>query len=148
MVLTAVIGLFIVLIGLAFYFIPTIIAFWRGHAYRWVILAINVFAGWTGLGWLTITVWSIWPAEKSIVDPVVGNVTGLGTRNAGDTMGAATYGRERGYRQEAAMPSMGTKEISERQLSQLARLGTLKQRGILTDIEFDTEKARILRPNS
>lgn len=148
MALSVVLVLFLVFLGLAFYFIPTIVAFWRGHSYKWVILAINVFAGWTGLGWLTITVWSIWPAEKSIVDPVVGNVTGLGTRNAGDTMGAATYGKERGYRQEVSVSSMGTKEISEQQLSQLARLGSLKQSGILTDIEFEVEKARILRPYS
>lgn len=42
----------VILAGLAIYFLPTIIAFWRGHHQRGAVLAINLFLGWTLLGWV------------------------------------------------------------------------------------------------
>jgi len=45
--------------GLALYFLPTIIAAVR-HARNFVIiLLVNIFAGWTGIGWIITLVWSI-----------------------------------------------------------------------------------------
>jgi hypothetical protein len=93
--------LLVVLLALAMYLLPTWIAFHRGHEYRFVILAINVVAAWTGLAWAAILVWAVWPSEKSLADPVLGNVTGTGRRNLGDTLGAIDYGRKRGYKNEA-----------------------------------------------
>ena len=47
------------LIGVGFYFLPTIIAAAR-HAKNFVvILLVNIFAGWTGIGWVLAVVWSI-----------------------------------------------------------------------------------------
>ena len=47
------------LIGLALYFLPTIIAAVR-HAKNFVvILLVNIFAGWTGVGWIVALVWSL-----------------------------------------------------------------------------------------
>ena len=43
-----IIGLFL----LAIYFIPTFIAFYRRHTYKWVILGINTFAIAAGVPWL------------------------------------------------------------------------------------------------
>jgi len=98
-ILFALIGLFFILLFLALYFIPFIIAFFRRHAYKWVILALNV-AGVSGITWLIALVWAVWPTEKSLIDPIAGNVTGKGSRNAGDTIGSVEYGRRRGYDEE------------------------------------------------
>ena len=47
------------LVGLAVYFLPTIIAAAR-HAKNFVIiLLVNIFAGWTGVGWIVALVWSL-----------------------------------------------------------------------------------------
>jgi hypothetical protein len=81
------------------YFIPFAIALARGHAYKWVIFGINFF-GFTGFLWITAFVWAVWPSDKSLIDPLAGNVTGTGRRNTGDTLGAIEYGKERGYRDE------------------------------------------------
>ena len=82
------------------YFAPTIIAFKRRHEYKLVILGINVI-GFVGvIPWIIAFIWAAWPKDKSIIDPVVGNVTGKGLRNAGDTVGAASYGLARGYAEE------------------------------------------------
>src|SRR5713101_3391550 len=87
-------------VGLAAYFLPTLIAFYREHDYRFVIFAINIIAAWTVFAWVGVLVWAVWPAEKSLADPVLGNVTGKGYRNVGDTLGAVDYGRQRGYEDE------------------------------------------------
>ena len=91
-----IIGLFL----LAIYFIPTFIAFQRRHIYKWVILGINTFAIAAGVPWLAAFIWAVWPTNKSLIDPIAGNVTGKGTRNSGDTIGSLEYGRERGYLEE------------------------------------------------
>lgn len=46
-------------ICLAIYFIPTIVAFMRGHRNRVAILLTNLFLGWTGLGWIVALIWSV-----------------------------------------------------------------------------------------
>ena len=88
------------LILLVLYFIPTLIALQRRHAYKWVILGINTFGIAGGVPWLVAFIWAVWPANKSLIDPIAGNVTGKGTRNSGDTVGTIEYGRERGYLDE------------------------------------------------
>lgn len=42
----------------AMYFLPTIIAFIRGHASKWGILLLNIFLGWTLLFWFIALLWS------------------------------------------------------------------------------------------
>ena len=48
-----------ILLGLAIYFIPTIIAFIRGHASKWGIMLVNLILGFTGIGWLFALIWSV-----------------------------------------------------------------------------------------
>ena len=75
-------------------------SFTRRHTYKWVILGINTFAIAGGIPWLAAFIWAVWPTNKSLIDPIAGNVTGKGTRNFGDTVGTIAYGRERGYEDE------------------------------------------------
>jgi uncharacterized protein len=53
---------------LAIYLLPTIIAFKVSHHYAWPLAAINVFFGFTGLGWLGICVWALTGPRKSALD--------------------------------------------------------------------------------
>lgn len=57
------------------YLLPTIIAFVRGHHYRWIIFVINLFLGATGLGWVFTLVWALWPRQSSMMHPVLVNAT-------------------------------------------------------------------------
>lgn len=40
------------------YFLPAFIAMCRGHRNAVAIFALNVFAGWTFVGWLIALVWA------------------------------------------------------------------------------------------
>ncbi|GAK13976.1 superinfection immunity protein [Geomicrobium sp. JCM 19039] len=47
------------LIGVAVYFVPTIIAFARNKQNKIAILVLNLLAGWTFLGWVGSLVWAL-----------------------------------------------------------------------------------------
>lgn len=40
------------------YFLPTWMAFRRGHRNRFAILILNILLGWTFLGWVGALVWA------------------------------------------------------------------------------------------
>ena len=46
-------------VGMAMYFLPAIIAFRREHHNRTAILVLNIFLGWTFLGWVAALIWSL-----------------------------------------------------------------------------------------
>lgn len=92
------IGFFILVVLISL--IPAFIGYSRGHAYRHIILVLCLFGSWTGILWIVAFVWAVWPSDKSLIDPIAGNATGTGTRNAGDTIGAVKVGIDRGAQQE------------------------------------------------
>jgi len=48
-------------VSLGVYFIPSGVAFYREHEYRWPIFVINLFFGRTAIGWVGALVWAIMP---------------------------------------------------------------------------------------
>lgn len=47
------------IVGLLFYFIPTIIAIKREHPNRVAIICLNVLLGWVIIGWVGALIWSV-----------------------------------------------------------------------------------------
>jgi hypothetical protein len=47
------------LLGLAMYFVPTIIAITRHHINALAIFIVNFLTGWTAIGWIVALVWSV-----------------------------------------------------------------------------------------
>jgi Superinfection immunity protein len=41
------------------YFVPTFIALMRDKRSKGAIIALNILAGWTGIGWLIALIWSL-----------------------------------------------------------------------------------------
>jgi len=54
-----VLGLVLVVLFFAFYFLPTLIAFSRQHKNKLAIFLLNLLLGWTVLGWVISLVWSV-----------------------------------------------------------------------------------------
>ncbi len=48
----------IVILAIIGYLIPSIVAFWRRHPNRWLILILNTALGGTGIVWLGCLVWA------------------------------------------------------------------------------------------
>jgi hypothetical protein len=58
----AFLGIFIIpaiIFGIAFYFLPTIIAVARHKKQALAIFLLNLFAGWTALGWVGALIWAV-----------------------------------------------------------------------------------------
>lgn len=44
--------------GMVLYFLPAIVAFMRRHRQRWAILLLDLFLGWSLIGWVAALVWA------------------------------------------------------------------------------------------
>lgn len=62
----AVLGIALVVAGLAIYFLPTLIAAGRKKRNAAAIFALNLFLGWTLIGWVLALVWSL-SADPQVV---------------------------------------------------------------------------------
>lgn len=51
-------GILFALVTWAIYFLPAVIAFRRHHRRLMAISVLNVFAGWTFLGWIAALIWA------------------------------------------------------------------------------------------
>ncbi|SER29022.1 Superinfection immunity protein [Faunimonas pinastri] len=58
-------GLLLIVILIALYLLPAIIAFSRGHHNRVAILVLNLLLGWSVLGWIAALVWSFTAVERA-----------------------------------------------------------------------------------
>jgi hypothetical protein len=59
-------GLLGLAVLLGFYFFPSIIAVCRGHHNTLAIFLLNLFLGWTGLGWLGALIWAATVVQRPI----------------------------------------------------------------------------------
>ena len=126
---------YFVLLILAFtvFWLPSDIAKARGHNYLLLIQVLNIAALFSfGTAWLFALAWSVFPSEKSLLDPIAGNPTGLGQRNSGDTIGAAQHGVIRGKTRE--------QETDQ----QIVELISMRTKGLISDEEFLRMKSDIL----
>lgn len=101
-------GFAVIATVLGFYFLPTIVGAARKRDNILAIGLLNLFLGWTLIGWIIALVWA---ASNSIKPAVV------------------------------AVASTPTSQADE-----LAKLAALRDRGILTDEEFQSRKAALLAP--
>jgi hypothetical protein len=58
-------------IVIVMYFLPTMIAFARGHHNAFAITLTNLFLGWTVLGWIIALVWSATATRRQAINVVV-----------------------------------------------------------------------------
>ncbi len=55
----------VLLILFVVYFIPTAVALTRRSRYTAPVIVINLFSGWTVLGWVAAFALAVWPEEES-----------------------------------------------------------------------------------
>ena len=53
------VGIIIIIVGAIIYFTPSILALLRGKKNTIAIMALNLFLGWTLIGWVVSLVWSL-----------------------------------------------------------------------------------------
>ncbi len=75
------------IIGIGLLLVPGLIANKRNHPYKGVIWALAIVGSlFWGLGWIAALVWSLWPQDQSLIDPVVGNTFARQNTSAGSNL--------------------------------------------------------------
>ncbi|PBJ02113.1 superinfection immunity protein [Pseudomonas sp. ACN5] len=100
-------GFVLLVVAFVAYFLPTFIASKRNHPNGNSIGLLNIFLGWTFIGWLAALIWSASAIQKTASIPTVSKRT-------------------------------------DDKYDQLERLATLKEKGAISDHEFESEKAKLL----
>lgn len=55
------------------YFFPAVVARWRGHQSTMAIFVLNLFLGWTVLGWVVALVWAASAKTQPVIIQMLGN---------------------------------------------------------------------------
>lgn len=115
------------------YFLPTIIAIMRGKNNTGGIFALNFLLGWTLIGWVGALIWALSSDARPTVivnnPPPVYNNPNYSGQQTNPTI------RPNPNTSSAATPD---------KYDQLRRLKQLHDEGVLTDEEFNKQKAAIL----
>ena len=130
--MNAIVILLLIAIGILALIAPGIIANRRRHAYRNIIWALSIVGLFNGLTWIIAMIWAVWPTEKSIVDPIIGNVTGTGSRNVGDAAGSVVAGYTLGKDAEVSLRT------------DLKILENLRNQGIITEEKYTKKRGKLL----
>lgn len=128
--------LLLILIG---YFFPFIISLLTGNR-RTSVFLINLFLGWTFLGWVWAIIWAF-TSEAKPSQVIVHNHITTDKQNNQDTapqFASIPQVNSTKNKQEEILNSHQTK------ISQLKHLKELLDNGILTQDEFATQKSKIL----
>jgi hypothetical protein len=116
----ALVGLFVLLMLVGVYFLPTLVGADRKVPNLASVAVINFFLGWTLVGWVVALAMA---------------VRTVGHRDApvpvGDSLGSL-------------QPVAEQKELDDPLLGGIQKLGDLHERGVLTDDEFTSAKARLI----
>lgn len=120
-------AIFFLIIGIV-YIAPSIVAFRRNHPNRWIILVINVVFGGTILGWGIAMVWAMRAAHR------------IGAVSSGGESGLNLFVNDVKKVQIVDPPPLpATSPVQE-----LERLHDLLVRGAVSQVEFDSLKAKLL----
>lgn len=98
---------FLIPVMVGIYLLPTLIAAHKEHRSQMAIFAVNLFLGWSLIGWVGALAWALMnpAAEKTVI-----------------------------------MQAPSASEADE-----LAKLADLRDKGILTEAEFEAKKQKILQ---
>lgn len=117
------------------YFLPSVIALLRGKSNTFAIILLNIFLGWTFVGWVVALVWSFTSDNKSQT-VVINNSTNVDNQ--------AT--KERTETQKYVSPDTKSILLKKHQVSiqNLQEIKDLLDNGVLTQDEFNKQKSQIL----
>jgi Superinfection immunity protein/Short C-terminal domain len=144
-------GWLIFVVLLVPYFLPSIVAFSRGKDNAAAVFILNFFLGWTLIGWVVCLVWAL-SANKSTT--VIVNHTGptYQPAQASAYQPAPTPAYQQPSQPQPAShqtnptlrPTTAKSASPQEKIDQLRQLKQLLDDGVLTEAEFNSQKAAIL----
>jgi hypothetical protein len=130
----SIVGWFIAFVLLFPYFLPTIIAILRRKANAGGIFVLNLLLGWTLIGWIGALVWAL---SSDAQPTIIVNNPPVSAPPPPPSSHAYTNVTVR-------KPAASTGNIQQDKIDQLRQLKQLLDEGVLTEEEFNRQKASIL----
>lgn len=127
----------LIVFALPIYFVPTIIAASRRHPLAIGVFLLNFFLGWTILGWIGAFIWSLIGSSRQSHTVIVNNTNQAISKD---------YTGESSNLKPPVPPTfVPSKTMSQQEkVEHLRQLKQLLDEGILTQEEFNKQKAEIL----
>jgi cytoskeletal protein RodZ len=127
--------LFMILFPL--YFLPSIIASTRKSSNTTGIILLNLFLGWTIIGWITALIWAFSSGSKQTPTVIVHNTSQSYSQE---------YKAENPQPKQQTQPEVSTTKLLTQQdkIDHLRQLKQLFDEGVLTNEEFNSQKAEVL----
>jgi T4 superinfection immunity protein/putative oligomerization/nucleic acid binding protein len=142
-------GTTLIILILIFYFFPSIIAFSRSKSNTAAIVMLNLFLGWSFIGWIIALIWAV-SKDRETQQIIVNNNAYSEHRTVTPTVNQPIPERLYNDGTQKTLSSQGTvsnKQNSNSHQEKIENLQKLKQLlddEILTQDEFDQQKKQIL----
>lgn len=133
----SIVGWFIAFVLLFPYFLPTIIAILRRKANTGGIFVLNLLLGWTLIGWIGALVWSLSADAQPTI--IVHNSTSSAPPPPPPPPSSHAYTNV-----TVRKPVASSGSVQQDKIDQLRQLKQLLDEGVLTEEEFNRQKAAIL----
>ena len=131
------------------YFLPSIIALFRSKSNTTAIVMLNLFLGWTFIGWVVALIWAV-TKDREMQTIVVNNNAYSDNKTISPLMSQPI---EENFQNNLNQKTISTQEIKstadksknhQEKIENLQKLKHLLDEGILTQDEFDQQKKQIL----
>ena len=134
----------IILISFAIYFLPSIIAILKRKSNMLAIILLNVFLGWTFVGWLVSLIWSVTnDVEESRIVINNNNLTPERNNSFQNLSNQSVPYQELNLLNSNESTNLESQNIPNK-ITQLKEIKELLDNDILTKEEFEQQKTKIL----
>jgi Superinfection immunity protein/Short C-terminal domain len=133
--LSGIAGLFL----LGAYFFPTLVALIRRKSNAGAIFILNFFLGWTFIGWIISLVWAV-SGNPQPTQVIINNSMPAEKTTTSVTMKPDPSAQQAHYGPGSGQPGSAQQD----RINQLRQLKELLDNGVLTQDEFNQQKAKIL----
>lgn len=127
----------LIIIALSLYFLPSIIANSRKNSNTTAITLLNLFLGWTIIGWIAALIWAFSSGSKQAPTVIVHNTSQSYSQE---------YKAETPQSKQPMQPEVSSTKLLTQQdkVDHLRQLKQLLDEGVLTNEEFNSQKAAVL----
>ena len=132
----------VILLLLILYFLPSIIAMVKSKSNTAAILVLNLFLGWTIIGWIVALVWAV-SANNIRNQPIIVNNSVQQTDSRSNAVETKPSGGHAIHESKVAVIKPGNFSQQDK-INHLRELKQLLDDGILTQDEFNQQKAQVL----
>ena len=140
----------VIILFLLIYFLPSIIAIFSNKSNTVAIVMLNLFLGWSFIGWVVALIWSV-SKDRQQQQIIVNNNAYSEYRNVTPTITQPVpESTQNNDGMQKTLSSRGVKTIEQNpkshqeKIENLQKLKQLLDDGILTQEEFDQQKKQIL----